>query len=333
MKQSRSVLIGLIAVLAAAAAAGCSPAAGGNAAADKVTLLLNWYPYGEHAPFYYGKQAGTFAKYGIDLTIQPGQGSGRTVQATAAGQADFGWADTPALLSAVDQGMHVVSAGVYLQTTPASVQFFGDKGIRTPADLKGRTVATTAGDALSRTFPIWLKANGLSPGDVVLQNTDAAGKIAAVISGRTDALLGNATDQAPTVQEKAGKPVTAMRFADHGLNFFSDGLITATGNLTAKKDLVGRMAAATSQAWLAAAKDPAAAVAAMRGASAQLPSTAVLAQQFAATLPLLHTEATRSQLPGVDDESDWRATISVLADAGLIKHPQPPSAYWDGGQP
>jgi NitT/TauT family transport system substrate-binding protein len=331
MKPSRSVLFGLVAVLAAVATC-CTPA-GGNAAGDKVTLLLNWYPYGEHAPFYYGKQRGVFAKYGIDLTIQPGQGSGRTVQATSAGQADFGWADTPALLSAVDQGMHVVSVGVYLQTTPASVQFFGDKGIKTPADLKGRTVATTAGDALSRTFPIFLKANGLGPDDVVLQNTDAAGKIAAVISGRTDALLGNATDQGPTVQEKAGKPVTAMRFADHGLNFFSDGLITASGNLTAKKDLVRRMAEATSAAWQQAAQDPKAAVAAMRGASAQLPSAAVLAQQFAATLTLLHTDATKNLPPGVDDESDWRATISVLADAGLIKHPQPPSGYWDGGQP
>ncbi|MEV6603101.1 ABC transporter substrate-binding protein [Kutzneria sp. NPDC051319] len=332
MKPPRSVLFGLIAVLAAVTA-GCAPGAGGAAAGDKVTLLLNWYPYGEHAPFYYGKQQGVFAKYGIDLTIQPGQGSGRTVQATAAGQADFGWADTPALLSAVDQGMHVVSTGVYLQTTPASVQFFGDKGIRTPADLKGRTVASTAGDALSRTFPIWLKANGLSPDDVQLQNTDAAGKIAAVISGRTDALLGNATDQGPTVQEKAGRPVTAMRFADHGLNFFSDGLITATGNLTAKKDLVSRMAEATSQAWQQAAKDPDAAVAAMRGASAQLPSAAVLAQQFAATLTLLHTAATKDLPPGVDDESDWRATISVLATAGLIKVARAPSAYWDGGRP
>jgi NitT/TauT family transport system substrate-binding protein len=146
-------------------------------------------------------------------------------------------------------------------------------------------------------------------------------------------LLGNATDQGPTVQEKAGKPVTAMRFADHGLNFFSDGLITASGNLTAKKDLVRRMAEATSAAWQQAAQDPKAAVAAMRGASAQLPSAAVLAQQFAATLTLLHTDATKSLPPGTDDESDWRATISVLADAGLIKHPQSPSAYWDGGQP
>ncbi|HUR07938.1 MAG TPA: ABC transporter substrate-binding protein, partial [Nonomuraea sp.] len=87
---------------------------------DKVTLTLNWYPYGEHAPFYYGKSKGVFEKHGIDLTIQAGQGSQKTVQATGAGQTDFGWADTPALLGGVSQGVPVKSLGVFLQTTPAS---------------------------------------------------------------------------------------------------------------------------------------------------------------------------------------------------------------------
>jgi NitT/TauT family transport system substrate-binding protein len=318
----------LIALLAALLVAACSQAGAGGS--DKVTLLLNWYPYGEHAPFYYGLQQGIFAKYGIDLTIQPGQGSGRTVQSTAAGQADFGWADTAALLAAVDQGMHVVSVGVFLQTTPASVQFFADQHISSPSDLKGKTIASTSGDALSRTFPLWLKANGLNPTDVTLQNTDAAGKIAAVISGRTDALLGNANDQGPTVQEKSGRRVTAMRFADHGLSFYSDGLITSSSTLAGKKDLVHRMLEATEQAWMQAGAHPADAVAAMRGASPQLPSADVLTQQFTATLKLLHTRRTEGKPPGVDDESDWHDTISVLADAGLIRHVQQPAAYWVG---
>ena len=36
-------------------------------AADKVVLMLNWYVYGEHAPFYYGKAKGIYAAEGIDL--------------------------------------------------------------------------------------------------------------------------------------------------------------------------------------------------------------------------------------------------------------------------
>ena len=45
--------------------------------ADKVVLMLNWYVYGEHAPFYYGKAKGIYAAEGIDLEIQEGRGSAR----------------------------------------------------------------------------------------------------------------------------------------------------------------------------------------------------------------------------------------------------------------
>ena len=99
--------------------------------------MLNWYPYGEHAPFYYGVEEGIFAKHGIDLTIDAGQGSTKTVQAVGSQQADFGWADTPAVLSNIDKGVKVKSAGVYLQTTPSAVQVFADSGIDTPQDLVG----------------------------------------------------------------------------------------------------------------------------------------------------------------------------------------------------
>lgn len=331
----RAVIPGVAAVLLLATGCGGSaPTTTTNAEGeelDRVTLTLNWYPYGEHAPFYYGKSEGTFEKHGIDLEIRSGQGSQKTVQATAAGQTEFGWADTPALLAGVSQGLDVTSIGVFLQTTPSSVQFFSEQNISSPADLKGKAIASTAGDALSRTFPAFLEANGLSESDVSLQNTDAAGKMAAVMSGQTDALLGYATDQGPTMQEKAGKPVSYLRFADHGLSFFSNGLLTSKDMLAEQEDLVRRMVAASSEAWTAAGDDQAAAVQAMQGASEQLPSTAVLTEQFASTLELLHTEATEGKAPGVNSEADWQKTIDVFTKAGMIENPQPPSAYWDAG--
>ncbi len=323
----------LVPTLLLAAATGCGSSSGEQSknaqGLDQVTLTLNWYPYGEHAPFYFGKKQGIFEKHGIDLTIQAGQGSQKTIQATAAGQTDFGWADTPALLGGVSQGMKVKSLGVFLQTTPSSVQFFSDKNINSPADLKGKTIATTAGDALSKTFPAFLKANGMSESDLTLQNIDAAGKMAAVISGQTDALLGFATDQGPTMQEKAGKPVSYLKFAEHGLSFYSNGLLANEDTIKDKKDLVTRMVAATSEAWTEAAGNPSGAVDAMEGASQQLPSKAVLTEQFNATLKLLHTDATQGQAPGVNNEDDWNKTIAIFAEAGVITKAESPAAYWD----
>ncbi|WP_019816237.1 ABC transporter substrate-binding protein [Saccharomonospora saliphila] len=332
--MTRSVLAAGAAsvLLLAAGCGGSGPETTTNADGeelDRVTLTLNWYPYGEHAPFYYGKQQGIYEEHGIDLRIRAGQGSQKTVQATAAEQTDFGWADTPALLAGVDQGLDVRSIGVFLQTTPSSVQFFSESGISSVDDLKGKTIAATAGDALSATFPAFLEANGLSESDVRVQNTDAAGKMAAVMSGQTDALLGYATDQGPTMQEESGKEVDYLRFAEHGLNFFSNGLLTSQSMLDEHGDLVRRMTEATSEAWTATREAGDEAVAAMEGASEQLPSEKVLSEQLAATLELLHTDATEGQRPGVNAEQDWAETIQVFADAGMVENPEQPSAYWE----
>ncbi|MGY5030255.1 ABC transporter substrate-binding protein [Streptomyces sp. 900116325] len=329
----RRLLIGVVPLVLLATACGGNDASTTTSDSgkklDKVTLTLNWYPYGEHAPFYYGKQQKIFEKHGIDLTIQAGQGSQKTVQATAAGQTDFGWADTPALLAAVDQGVRVKSLGVFLQTTPASVQSFDAKGIGSPADLKGKTIAGTAGDALSKTFPIFLKKNNIDESDVKVQNTDPAGKIAAVISGKTDGLLGYASDQGPTMQDKAKKPVSYLRFSENGLNFYSNGLLAGQKLLASKSELAGRMTQAVSEAWAAAEKAPGPAVAAMDGASEQLPPKNVLAEQFKTTLTLLHTSSTEGKAPGVNNEADWQQTIDVFAEAGMVAEPKAVGEYWD----
>src|SRR5215212_1343384 len=68
------------------------------AAADKVVLMLNWYVYGEHAPFYYGKAKGIYSAENIDLEIQEGRGSAATTQAAAAKTADFGYVDVPTMM-------------------------------------------------------------------------------------------------------------------------------------------------------------------------------------------------------------------------------------------
>ena len=80
-------------------------------AKDKVTLLLNWYVYSEHAPFFLGKERGYFEQEGIDLDIQEGRGSAVTAQAVAAKSATFGYIDVTTMIKAAAKGAPLKSTG------------------------------------------------------------------------------------------------------------------------------------------------------------------------------------------------------------------------------
>src|SRR5437868_15387185 len=137
-----------VAVLAAISCALASAPVAAQAK-DKGVLMLNWYVYSEHAPFFLGKERGYFDQEGIDLDIQEGRGSGLTVQAVAAGTATFGYADVPTMIKAASKGAPVIAVGVALPTSAMSVMGFEDKHIRKPEDIKGKTVAVTPGDSMS----------------------------------------------------------------------------------------------------------------------------------------------------------------------------------------
>ena len=327
MKRSVTILA-LSALVLAAGACGSDSADDTGAAAGNstVTLTLNWVPYGEHAPFYYGVQKGFYSAEGIDLKIQPGNGSGNTIKQVAGKQTDFGWADTPALLKSVAGGMPVKSLGSYLEKGPASVEFFADKGIKSPADLKGKTVGGTPGDALYATFPAWLEKNGLKQTDVKVVNVDAAGKIAALAEGKVDAIMGFFHDQAPTIENKTGKKVDVLLFADYGMNLLGTGLVVNDETLKKDPELARKFVRATQKSWIEAGKDKAGAVTAMAGMAENEPPQEVLTKQLELALPLVGAD---KETPGVNTDTQWTETVGLMAQYAELKDAGAPTKYWD----
>jgi NitT/TauT family transport system substrate-binding protein len=232
-------------------------------AKDKVVLLLNWYVYSEHAPFFLGKERGYFDQEGIDLDIQEGRGSGVTVQAVAAGTATFGYADVATMIKAASKGAPVIAVGVALQTSPMSAMGFADKNIRKPEDIKGKTVAVTPGDSMSQVWPLFLKKTGLKDSDFKTVSGDAQTKLNAVMNGQADLLLGYVMDQAIKLQDATHKDIYPIRFADYGVNMVSSGIIVQKDYLKAHPDVVKRFLRAATRSLEEAAKNPDAAVDAM----------------------------------------------------------------------
>ena len=283
---------------------------------DKVVLLLNWYTYSEHAPFYLGKERGYFDQEGIDLDIQDGRGSGVTVQAVAAGTATFGYADVPTMIKAAAKGAPVTAVGVALQTSAMSVMGFAEKNIRKPEDIKGKTVAVTPGDSMSQIWPLFLKKTNLKEGDFKTVAGDAQTKLNAVMNNQADLLLGYVMDQAIKLQDATQKQVYAIKFADYGVNMVSSGIIVQKDYLKAHPDVVKRFLKATQRSMEEAAKSPEAAIDAMIKAQPKsgVKETALVGMK--ATAALYKGPDNPNDKPLRVGEKNMTETLALLVEYG-----------------
>lgn len=286
---------------------------------EKVSLMLNWYLYSEHAPFFLGKERGYFEAEGIDLDIQEGRGSGPTIQAVAAKTVPFGYADVGTMIKVAAKGAPVKAVGVALQKSPMSVMGLSEKNIRKPEDIKGKIVAMTPGDSMSQIWPLFLKKTGLKEGDFKTVSGDGQTKLNAVINGQADLLLGYLMDQNIKIQDATKKPVTVIPFADYGVNMVVSGIIAHKDMLKDKPDLVKRFMRAATRAFEDAEKSPEAAVDAMLKANAKAGVRDSLIVGLKLTTPLYHTPETAKLRPFRVAAKDMNESFALLVEYGGLE--------------
>lgn len=294
-----------------------------------VTLLLNFYTYGEHAAFAYGAAKGLYAEEGIDLTIKEGAGSGATVNAIIGDSARFGYADagTMARAATKDAPLRMITNNV--QTSPFSIIFFADKGYKSVKDLIGKKVSFTAGDSLHQAWPALLKVNGIDRSQIQEILLAAAAKQTAVMTGSVDAMGGYYTTQAGAIERETKKKTAYLRYADFGVNPMTQGLFINTKYL-GDKALNCKMVRATTRAWLAAGKDPDSATDALHQLFPNTNKGArdLTKQQWLDSYDLLYSKHTRGRAAGWMAKEDWEALIKLLNEYGGMEKPKPVADYY-----
>ncbi len=296
---------------------------------DTVSLRLNWYMGGVHAPFYLGKERGFYHDAGLDLTINEGRGSANTAQVVAAGTDTFGLADSSSVMRLVSKDAGIRTVMSLLNTSSFGVISLAETGIQTPKDLEGKRLAITAGDALTQLFPAFAGFNKLDTGKIALVQIDPAGKVVALLEKRVDAILGGLDDQYFLIKQKGFTPA-GMAFAKHGANTVGLTILTQDATITGKPDLVRRFVAATQKSWAAAKAEPDAAIAALLKAKQGLDFESQK-NQLVADLPNLASPATEGKPIGWGALSDWEATEKLLKQYGNLETDKPASAFFTNG--
>jgi len=286
-------------------------------AADKATVTLDWRVTGQHTPFFVGLDKGIFAKHGIDLTVNPGNGSRNTILAVAANNTTFGFADATALPAAVLQGADVKMFCSYMATTPFGIMFKADAGIAAPKDLEGKAYGDFPGSATYALFPAFARRAAVDVTKVRIVNITPATQASALLEGQINATYTSLNDSYVSLTHR-GVKLAHFSFAREGLNLLSQGLIASSVTM-ANKNLVRRFAAAFNESIAAAKADIPAAAATTKRLVPESPAVEVMIDMVKDTFARLTNPRNVGKAAGWMAEADWVDVVELLTQYGGLK--------------
>ena len=133
-------------------------------AQTSIKFTLDWVFQGPTAPFLVALEKGYYKAEGLDVTMDPGQGSAGAVQRVATGAYQIGFADVNATIeyNAKNPGKEVLCVFMAYDFAPFGVYALKKSGIKVPKDLEGKKLGAPVFDASFRLFPAFAKKNGIT---------------------------------------------------------------------------------------------------------------------------------------------------------------------------
>jgi putative hydroxymethylpyrimidine transport system substrate-binding protein len=215
------LLLCVIAALAVTLLASCG---GGDTSAtgERLSLMLDFFPNADHAGIYAAKAGGHFEDQGLDVDIRTPSDPAAPLKLLAAGKADLAVSYEPEVLRARDKGLPVVAVAALVRVPLTSIVSLPRAGIRTAADLRGKTVGTAGIDYQTA----YLRA--IAPG--AKERNVGFDLVPALVSGKVDAVLGAYWNYEAIQLRQKGRDPRVIRVEKAGVPTYDELVIVATEN-------------------------------------------------------------------------------------------------------
>lgn len=309
----------VIAVLASLAGAliGVGDSAPASAQ-DKLTVRLDFSPWGVQAAMHLAKNKGWFKDANLDVDVQDGRGSGNTIQLVNAGQVDVGQVQVGLVGSARAQGATIRSIAAFQRKTDLCILVDRDSAIAQVADLKGKTVVVFAASPWAPFIDLYLKSGGMTRNDVKVDFVDPAALWGTYTAKRADGLMSTVGSALPVAE--GPRPSKCLLASDAGISFPSYGLVAREDTIVAKGAALKRLVQVQQKAWehlRSNIDDGVAAMIAERPDAKLNPN--VLRGQIKLTLDYFDTPASAGKPIGWQAKEDWEAALRSMEAAGVVK--------------
>ena len=160
-----------------------------SGAAEKMTLMLDWFINPDHAPLFVALEKGYFADAGIEVELIAPADPNDPPKLVAARKADLAVSYQPQLHLQVAEGLPLVRIATLVATPLNTLLVLADGPVQSIADLKGRTVGYSVGGFEDALLGAMLERHGLRVEDVTLVNVNFS-LSPSLLSGQVDAVIG-----------------------------------------------------------------------------------------------------------------------------------------------
>lgn len=251
---------------------------------------------------------GFFAQNGVNVKVKEYASGKLALRGFMAGDVDVATsADIPIVFQSLKRQDFKIISTIGSSDNEPRIIARKDSGINTPADLRGKRVATQKASAVHFFMHVFLLKNGMTTDDIELSYMKGKNLPAALVAGEIDAFsmrepfIGQAS-------ETLGADKVVV-FSEPGLYRKTFNLVASKGILRHKPDEVKHIISALMQAESYAADNP------QQAMQIVATSLGTDAQKIAAIWPdiSLKISLDQSLLLGLEDESQWVLSNNLSA--------------------
>jgi NitT/TauT family transport system substrate-binding protein len=316
-------------LLSAAMAIGLALASLPASAQTPIKFTLDWVFQGPTAPFLVALEKGYYKAEGLDVSMDPGQGSAGAVQRIATGAYQIGFADVNSVMeyNAKNPGKEVMCVFMAYDFAPFGVYALKKSGIKVPKDLEGKKLGAPVFDASFRLFPAFAKKTGIVKYEHV--NLTPQLREQSLVQGTVDFISGHYFSSMLDLKARGVKfdDIVAMRYVDYGLDLYANGIVVSPEMLKNEKAVKGFIAA-TLKGWKDVIADNKAGIAAAKKKD-PLIDEALETERLQISLQTnILTPYVKANGMGDVDPARFARSVALVSDAfGLSPAPTPDKIF------
>ena len=317
MNRLLALLLPLVLVLAACGEKS-EPSPGADGELEKLTVALDYFPNADHAPIYAALASGEFERAGLDVQIVAPSDPAAPLRLLEAKRADLALTYAPELLLARDKGTNLVGVGALVQKPLTTLMAIEGSGVKSAADLKGKTVGTAGIPYQSAYLKTILKAANV-PASSVKEVNVGFNLVPAMLSKKVDATLGAFWNYEGVDLQQRGKKPTILRMERLGVPDYDELVFAArrTSLHHAEASRIRRFMQALARGAIQVRDDPNTAVDALLKANDDL-SEKLQTAAVSATTPAFFP-ADEKRPFGFQDLGEWLDYGHWMRENGLVE--------------